>query len=397
MPISHKYKLIFIHIPKCAGISVWNSLDLSVSADNLISITKPALQHLHPKELIGNYIDKKTWDSYKKFTIVRNPYDRVISDYFWLKMNSDSASVVNGDFDDFLSLREDVLKSNKFDQNLYYDHFYSMSSYFEGIQYDHVIRFENIDEEFEEFRKVCNLPNKLPKYNESVKTELVLTENQKNRIYNLYKEDFDNFGYGKYFKKVNLVIKTEKEKRTLQIKNTKVQVFFANDDLIFSEERSFQQNVSLNETLNVVYEFGAEQGDIKYLRFDICDSLGFLSINNLEIKNCFEEVIWRLDIGDVIKKQDILFIKDVVRFPDKLIHLSVGEDPFFVLEIPDKVGLQISDKVVLHINISPLSHEEIVYFVNGKNEVLSSNTNDSLGSSESFVNTYIHTYIQTNC
>ena len=200
MPISHKHKLIFIHIPKCAGQSIWKALDLDVdfevkvNLDTLISFRSPVLQHLLPKEL-KSYIDSETWNTYKKFTIIRDPYDRVVSDYHWLRANYFASLTITipENFDDFLSMREEVVRGNKYSENMFYDHFYPMSYYFEEIEYDYVIRFENIDKEFE----VLNLPNKLLKINSTVRGEFQLTQEQKDRIYELYKEDFIKFGYEK--------------------------------------------------------------------------------------------------------------------------------------------------------------------------------------------------------
>jgi hypothetical protein len=202
MPISDKYKIIFIHIPKCAGVSMWQALDIPniESQSNLVSLSAPILQHLLPKQLKGKYIDEKRWRSYKKITIVRNPYDRVISDYFWMKENA--PHLITGTFDDFLELREDVITNNKYDQNIYFDHFYPMHFYFDKIKYDHVLRFENLEKEYEKVRKLYKIPNLLPKNNQSLRDDFKLDKQQKEKIYKIYEEDFLKFGYKKQFKGV---------------------------------------------------------------------------------------------------------------------------------------------------------------------------------------------------
>ncbi len=199
MPISDKYKLIFIHIPKCAGISVWRALDLAETSDNLITFSSPILQHALPKQLKGKYISNKTWAEYKKFTIIRNPYDRVVSDYFWMKNDAHASSLITGSFDDFLALREEVVNNNKYKEDIYFDHFYPMHFYFEGIKYDHVLRFENINKGFDKLRKLYHIENALPKVNNSIKEGFVLNEQQKDRIYKLYKKDFVRFKYKKQY------------------------------------------------------------------------------------------------------------------------------------------------------------------------------------------------------
>jgi Sulfotransferase family len=68
-----KLKCIFIHIPKCAGISVGRSLFGSYGGWHLRAATYQIIYS--PKELAH----------YFKFTFVRNPWDRLASAFFFLK------------------------------------------------------------------------------------------------------------------------------------------------------------------------------------------------------------------------------------------------------------------------------------------------------------------------
>lgn len=67
----HKYKTIYIHIPKCAGQSIERALFNEKVGHN-------ALWHyqLYNTDLLNKYF---------KFTFVRNPWDRLVSGYFFLK------------------------------------------------------------------------------------------------------------------------------------------------------------------------------------------------------------------------------------------------------------------------------------------------------------------------
>lgn len=70
--ISHTHKCIFIHIPRVAGTSIKEALSL------------PGRGHLpwqyyylvHPEQ----------WETYTKFAVVRNPWDRVVSAYSYARM-----------------------------------------------------------------------------------------------------------------------------------------------------------------------------------------------------------------------------------------------------------------------------------------------------------------------
>ena len=77
--IIHKYKKIFIHIPKNAGTSInkyfsneWGD-KLSIQAD----------KHATIHEMKNKF--PNAYKNYDKFAVVRNPYDRMVSYYFYLK------------------------------------------------------------------------------------------------------------------------------------------------------------------------------------------------------------------------------------------------------------------------------------------------------------------------
>ncbi len=108
MIISHKYKFIFLKPKKVAGTSVEinlakhcgpNDVITPISQFNPQNDENPYFQparnykenqfynHVTPKEIKEKIGDEK-WNEYFKFTIVRNPYDQVLSRYFWSKNRS---------------------------------------------------------------------------------------------------------------------------------------------------------------------------------------------------------------------------------------------------------------------------------------------------------------------
>lgn len=70
--INHEYKFIFIHIPKCAGISVGRTLCDLVGEDK----SKYEGFKIHHDEF-----DSKIWEEYFVFTFLREPKDRLYSQY----------------------------------------------------------------------------------------------------------------------------------------------------------------------------------------------------------------------------------------------------------------------------------------------------------------------------
>lgn len=71
------YRCIFVHIPKAAGISMSRAL-FGNFAGNHKSV-----------ETYQRIFSKKEFNSYFKFTFVRNPWDRLFSAYIYLKRGGD--------------------------------------------------------------------------------------------------------------------------------------------------------------------------------------------------------------------------------------------------------------------------------------------------------------------
>jgi hypothetical protein len=74
------YKCIFVHIPKCAGISVCKSLFGNLGGGHL-SIRKYQI-----------VFSRSEFSKYFKYTFVRNPWDRIVSAYYFLKEGGQAES-----------------------------------------------------------------------------------------------------------------------------------------------------------------------------------------------------------------------------------------------------------------------------------------------------------------
>jgi len=95
VPVSHVYRTIFVHIPKTAGTSVEAVLGMhgdkhdigirpyfnqQVDHEHLYGRD---LQHLSAAELRHLLREDGVFDRYFKFSIVRNPWDRLVSVLAW--------------------------------------------------------------------------------------------------------------------------------------------------------------------------------------------------------------------------------------------------------------------------------------------------------------------------
>ena len=79
-------KLIFIHIPKTGGTTIEKFFNLRKKingyGDASGDFKGKSLQHLIGLD-IRKILGEKVFNNFFKFTIVRNPIDRVISEYYW--------------------------------------------------------------------------------------------------------------------------------------------------------------------------------------------------------------------------------------------------------------------------------------------------------------------------
>ena len=84
--ISFDKKFIFVHINKTAGTSIEKALSnygvrkLEENSDLELELTYKQSQHFNTEEYKKHLGDG--YDDYYKFTIIRNPFDRVVSYYY---------------------------------------------------------------------------------------------------------------------------------------------------------------------------------------------------------------------------------------------------------------------------------------------------------------------------
>jgi len=88
---SHKYKLVFFHLPKNAGVSVRNTIGIDRKSHNFpftnVSVALPI-------DVKAQTLDS-IYNDYHKFTIVRNPYERMVSLYNFRKQGNDLYDYAN--------------------------------------------------------------------------------------------------------------------------------------------------------------------------------------------------------------------------------------------------------------------------------------------------------------
>ncbi|MCW1929834.1 MAG: sulfotransferase family protein [Candidatus Kerfeldbacteria bacterium] len=212
MIISHSRKFIFIKPRKVAGTSVevalaqycgeediitenvlLNEIDETTARDFRRNDTG-FFNHMRSKR-IKKQVGEKIWNSYYKISIVRNPWDMLVSRYFWNKKNATPRKSVGEVCGEILKapsqthlygklffamkrtlLREEISPEDSFDAFLKkLPHNASNTSYYfddHGKPYcDFVIRFEHLQEDFDTVCEHLELPHtEIPQLKTKVRT-----------------------------------------------------------------------------------------------------------------------------------------------------------------------------------------------------------------------------------
>jgi len=213
---------LFVHIPKVAGQSVenvfleragldWESRkEFLLEPNNDSSKGPPRLAHLTAEEyLTHGYLNQVTFDQLFKFSFVRNPWDRLVSEYCyrgyrqpfktWLFECFPSES--DDCFETYQDLYRHVMPQYKF---LYRE---------ETLLMDYVGKFESLAHDFSEVtKKITGKTLSLPHKNKTEASKISLLKKvilQKNkahysdyydrasidRVAKLYAKDIDIFEY----------------------------------------------------------------------------------------------------------------------------------------------------------------------------------------------------------
>ncbi|MAB37988.1 MAG: hypothetical protein CL528_10055 [Aequorivita sp.] len=187
------YKCIFIHIPKNAGLSVCYTLfgNTGGSHRKIVDYKK--------------IFSPNTFNRYYKFTFVRNPWDRLVSTYFFLKKGgltekdkiwADANLLAFTDFKDFVKL---WLTEENINNSLHFQHQHVFLIDEKGnIAVDFIGRFENIKEDFKKITDKLNIKRTLKKTNTSKRKEdyrLYYDEETKAIVNEVYRKDIQLFNY----------------------------------------------------------------------------------------------------------------------------------------------------------------------------------------------------------
>jgi Sulfotransferase family len=110
--VSDEHRCIFVHIPKTGGTSlediIWpgprteSQLWMGLVSEYYNKYQTGALQHLFASQILLE-LGVKKFLSYYKFAIVRNPYDRIVSQFVYMRYRPDLRQFIGMAEDDSFS------------------------------------------------------------------------------------------------------------------------------------------------------------------------------------------------------------------------------------------------------------------------------------------------------
>ena len=106
--INHQLKCIFIHIPRTAGSSLSTAINKGQRREKGL-IEGPI--HFGKNWVVKEY-GESLWDEYFKFSFVRNPWDRLLSQYSW-RVAKGQDDVQGRDFNDWVIWRSKQVKKRE--------------------------------------------------------------------------------------------------------------------------------------------------------------------------------------------------------------------------------------------------------------------------------------------
>lgn len=199
--IDHKRKFIFIHIPRTGGTSI----EVALHGKNWFETHAPS-KHLTVHA--AKKIYEEYWDSYFKFSFVRNPWDRMISMLKYGGNNNSQDGIYevyqkNGEIqlDKYIKKYINIEYDSRFFHENQFNDFQTKNNtvYFNILenQMDFIGKYENLNEDFSLICKYIGVKNKKLKQIEKSnrKEKVKYSEQSKKIIEDMCKLEIEYFDY----------------------------------------------------------------------------------------------------------------------------------------------------------------------------------------------------------
>ena len=189
-------ELKFIHITKNAGTYIEDTAKKSNINFGRFHEEYGSKNEISFWHRIFPSVDPKIKKKYDWFMVVRNPYDRILSEYYCPWVDMSNKKYTNQEINNFLI---DKIKNRSKEG----DHFTEQYKYLDNTTFIKIIKFENLIPELKQLYKQYNLNIDLPnKKINSGRDKKIFTSNDFNEelielINFVYAKDFELFGYPK--------------------------------------------------------------------------------------------------------------------------------------------------------------------------------------------------------
>ncbi|MBT4519762.1 MAG: sulfotransferase family 2 domain-containing protein [Halieaceae bacterium] len=196
MPICHKNKFIYLHIPRCGGTSIETYFKL-FKRSNCYGVVEESekvivLHHLTGQGLLkSGRMNRSTYDDYFKFTIIRDPFLRLASDYIWQKKHDRHRIFRELSFSQFVSKAEEIVKERAYHQKQHFEHFRPMVEYcfhHGELMVDDILLLENLIDGMRRISRHTG-PVDLPRLNTSGSYKELDNRRNRDLVYHLYSAD----------------------------------------------------------------------------------------------------------------------------------------------------------------------------------------------------------------
>lgn len=208
--IVHELKTVYIHIPKTAGVSIAHALMSNVLNKETAGAIKELPENLKIRfglrgeqkhKFATGYVPKiislKKWNEYYKFAFVRNPWDKVISEYHWRLSLAPKDHKFKG-FNQFLDHCERRVSGTE--KGIYWTHAQPQLKYVSDgtrIIVDEIFKFEEIPAAIHAMEQRLNISIKLKRHNTSKHKHYreYYNDATRQRVFDLYRDDIEAFDY----------------------------------------------------------------------------------------------------------------------------------------------------------------------------------------------------------